>query len=114
MNIVILILSIIDVVLIYYADVQTESVIAEILWDIGGTILFSAGWFFILEDNEKAIRVFKWGLFTALSLGLVGIVFSLIRNRLSSFQTNFSILIPLSITYFIFWVKDKLEEKYII
>ena len=113
-NIVIFFLSIIDAVLIYYVDVQTESVMAEIIWDVGGTVLFYVGWHFILEDNENAIHVFKWGLFIALFLGLVGIIFTLKTNQLLSIQTNFSILIPLSLTYFIFLIKNKLEEKYII
>lgn len=108
-NIVIGILSVIDGVLLYIIDVKIETVMGEVLFDVAATVMFVIAWHYILEDNEKAIVVYKWVVLIWSIVALIGLVWALVKNNLTGVQTNFSIVIPLSLAYFIMQIKQKIE-----
>ena len=113
MNIAIIVLGIVDAILIYIIDIITEDVLGEIVIDISLTLLFALGGNHILNENdeyEKALKLFKWMVFLWLIVALCGIVLAIIKKDLMHVQTNFSIVIPLTIAYFILVIKNKIEE----
>lgn len=113
MNIAIIVLGIVDAILIYGIAIKIGTVGGEILIDVFGSVFFFLAGNYVLDENdeyEKALKLFKWMVFLWLIVALCGIVLAIIRKRLIGVQTNFSIVIPLTIAYFILVIKNKIEE----
>lgn len=62
------------------------------------------------DDYEKILKLFKWELFIWLIIALVGIILSIVKKSFMDVQASFSMVIPLSIAYFILLIKNKIEE----
>ena len=113
MNIVIVVLSFVDAVLIYCIDIAMGDVIAEVMIDVFGSAFFVLVGNHMLDENdehEKVLKLFKWGLFIWLIVAMGGIILSIVKKKFMGVQTNFSIIIPLTIAYFILVIKNKIEE----
>lgn len=113
MNIAIIILSFVDAVLIYCIDIAMGDVIAEVMLDVFGAAFFVLVGNHILDekdDYEKILKLFKWELFIWLIIALVGIILSIVKKSFMDVQASFSMVIPLSIAYFILLIKNKIEE----
>ena len=110
MNIVIIILSIIDTILIYIIDIRMGHLIPEILFDVLGGILISYIWLKIEDYYDKTKQNLKWTSFFYLWFVLLYIVVAIIRKELKFIQPICSPVIPVCILYYVICIKEKVER----
>ena len=108
MNIAIIILSIINIVFIYYSGIK----------DIFGTLLIYLWIRKSIEENEKILSYIKWGVFIFLIISLIVIIYFIIRfiikEDILDLQVILPTTVPFCLTYFILLIKKKLEDNYMI
>ena len=118
MNIAIIILSIINIVFIYYSGIKNGSILGCLIKDIFGTLLIYLWIRKSIEENEKILSYIKWGVFIFLIISLIVIIYFIIRFIIKEDILDLQVILPTSVpfclTYFILLIKEKLEDNYII
>ena len=114
MNIVIVILSIINIILIYVNDYLNSMLRGEIIFDIIGGVFSYFVYYFFYAKNEKIIKYLKY-LFLGVSIFILLIlIFCFINRSFNDLSNKLSVYIPMILGYFGILVRKKLEDKYII
>lgn len=116
MNIVICVLSIIDTILIYVSDIKMGVVLAEVLFDLFGSLVIGFIWLKIEDDDfsDKTKVTLKWTSMIYLISVLCFIIISFIKKDFEHVQPVCSPVIPVFVSYYAILIKEKIEEDCII
>ncbi len=108
MNKIIHILNIIDIILIYIIAFKEDELTSVILWTLLSGLLFVLVWNKIVEKNESMINLKIFTLVISI-ITLCGLIFLLISKYNIDILSNFSLVIPMYISYLAMRIKIKKE-----
>ena len=108
MTIAINILNIIDIVLIYVFAIQSDSLKIVIIWTICSGLFFVMIWNKIVERQESMSNL-KWFSFCISIITFVGLIVILIAKKSIDIISNFSLVIPMYISYLAMLIKVRRE-----
>ncbi len=108
MNLIIIILGLIDTILIYVISIISSSLKIEILADVLISVIFVLFWNWEVEKHETMGNL-KWITLVILIFALCGLIILLIRKQYENIHTEFSIVIPMYISYLAMRIKIKKE-----
>ena len=114
MNIIILILSSIDISLIYINDYINSMLIGEIIFDILGGLFSFFVLNFLYSRNEKVVAILRYILLFFSFFILIILIVCFIKRDFNRLSNRLSPFIPFTLAYFGIVIRKKLEDKYII
>ncbi|BDC92527.1 hypothetical protein [Treponema bryantii] len=114
MNIIILILSSIDISLIYINDYINSMLIGEIIFDISGGLFSFFVLNFLYSRNEKVVIILRYILLFFSFFILIVLIVCFIKRDFNRLSNRLSPFIPFTLAYFGIVIRQKLEDKYII
>lgn len=114
MDIIILILSFVDISLIYINDYINSLLIGEIIFDILGGIFSFVVLNFLYLRNEKIVNILRYILLFFSFLVLIILIICFIKRDFDKLSNGLSPFIPFTLSYFGIVIRKKLEDKYII
>lgn len=109
-NVIIILLTLTDIILIYIVDYLSSVIVAEIIFDFFATILIFLGLKIGYERNKKILKYVKYVLFWFSVLLLIILVITIVRKNTTALSNGISSFIPLCFAYYILLIKIKLEE----
>lgn len=112
-NVLILIITLIDIVMIYINDYINSILIDEIICDILGGLFSFVVLNYLYVRNEKVVLILRNILFFLSIFVLLVLIVFFIKRDVDTLS-NVSEFIPFSLSYYGIVIRKKLEDKYII